>query len=96
MLAVDIATARWTDANPKETINIFVKETGNSEAAVRGTYPDGKFWQDPEITEEAVRSLQGEEAFMAEAELLKGKVDYNRWIDRAFYDAALKKLAASN
>jgi sulfonate transport system substrate-binding protein len=96
LLAADIATARWADANPDETIDIFVKETGESEAAVRATYPDGKFWQDPEITDEAVQALQGEEAFMAEAGLLKGKVDYQRWVDRSFHDEALKKLAASN
>ncbi|EYR83033.1 MULTISPECIES: aliphatic sulfonate ABC transporter substrate-binding protein [unclassified Shinella] len=96
LLAVDIAAARWADANPEETIAIFVKETGNSDKAVRATYPDGKFFQDPQVTEEAVRALQGEEVFMADAELLKGKVNYDTWIDRSFYDAAVKKLDASN
>lgn len=96
LLAVDIATARWADANPEETIAIFVKETGSSDKAVRATYPDGKFFQDPDITEDAVRALQGEEAFMADAGLLKGKVDYATWIDRSFYEAALKRVAASN
>ncbi len=33
---------------------------------------------------------------MAEAGLLKGKVNYESWIDRSFYDAALKRVAASN
>lgn len=96
LLAVDIATARWADANPEETTTIFVKETGSSDKAVRATYPDGKFFQDPEITDAAVKALQGEEAFMAEAGLLKGKVNYESWIDRSFYDAALKRVAASN
>lgn len=96
LLAVDIAAARWADANPEETIQIFVKETGNSENAVRATYPDRKFFQDPEITEEAVRALRGEAAFMADAGLLKGEVDYETWIDRSFYDAAVKRLAGSN
>lgn len=96
VLAADIKAARWADANPEETIKIFVSETGNSEAAVRSTYPDGKFWQDPQITEEAIASLKGEESFMAEAGLLKGKVDYSKWVDRSFYDAAVKSLAASN
>ncbi|MBS7543872.1 aliphatic sulfonate ABC transporter substrate-binding protein [Ancylobacter oerskovii] len=93
LLALDIATARWADANPEETIQIFVKETGSSEKAVRSTYSDGKFWQDPKLTDEAIRSLQGEEAFMADAGLLKGKVDYDKWIDRSYYEAAQKKLA---
>ncbi|MBP1886155.1 aliphatic sulfonate ABC transporter substrate-binding protein [Sinorhizobium mexicanum] len=96
VLAVDLALSRWVDANPEETINIFVKETGNSEAAVRSTYANGQFWQNPEITDEAVRALQGEEAFMAEAGLLKGKVDYDSWVDRSYYNAAVKKVAASN
>ncbi|MDW9356522.1 aliphatic sulfonate ABC transporter substrate-binding protein [Sinorhizobium meliloti] len=96
LLAVDVAAARWADANPEETIAIFVKETGNSDMAVRATYPNGKFYQDPEITDAAVRALQGEEAFMADAGLLKGKVDYRTWIDRSFYEAAIKRLAASN
>ncbi|MDX0654662.1 aliphatic sulfonate ABC transporter substrate-binding protein [Sinorhizobium medicae] len=96
LLAVDIAAARWADANPEETIAIFVKETGNSDKAVRATYPDGAFFQDPEIAEDAVRALKGEEAFMADAGLLKGKVDYATWIDRSFHDAAIKRLAAGN
>lgn len=96
LLAVDIATARSADANPEETIAIFVKETGNSDKAVRATYPDGKFFQDPQITEEAVRALQGEETFMADSGLLKGKVNYDTWIDRSFYEKAHKRVDASN
>jgi sulfonate transport system substrate-binding protein len=96
LIAVDIAAARWADANPEETIAIFVKETGNSDNAVRATYPDGKFFQDPEITDDAVRALEGEETFMADSGLLKGKVNYETWIDRSFYEAAQKRVAASN
>lgn len=33
---------------------------------------------------------------MADAGLLKGKVIYETWIDRSFYEAALKTVAASN
>lgn len=96
VLAADIAAARFADGHPDETIAIFVKETGNSESAVRGTYADGRFYQDPEITDRAIDALKGEEAFMSEAGLLKGKVDYDAWVDRSFYEAALKTLAASN
>ena len=96
LYAVVAPSASVAAPNPEETIAIFVKETGSSDNAVRATYPDGKFFQDPEITEEAVRALQGEETFMADAELLKGKVNYDTWIDRSFYDAALKQVAASN
>jgi sulfonate transport system substrate-binding protein len=93
LLAVDIQTARWADANPEETIQIFVKETGNSDQAVRAVYPAGKFYQSPEITPKAIEALKGEEAFMAESGLLKGAVDYDKWIDRSFYEAALKKIS---
>ncbi|MET0258140.1 MAG: aliphatic sulfonate ABC transporter substrate-binding protein [Methylobacterium sp.] len=96
ILKVDIEAARWADAHPDETVAIFVKETGNSEAAVRATYADGRFHLDPEITPKAVEALKGEEAFMAEAGLLKGKVDYDAWVDRSFYDAASAQVAASN
>ncbi|MFT3987899.1 aliphatic sulfonate ABC transporter substrate-binding protein [Aestuariivirga sp.] len=91
LMEVDIRTAAWADQNPEETIQIFVKETGSSESAVRSTYPNGKFYQNPDITPEAIDALKGEEAFMAEADLLKGKVDYETWIDRSFYEAAVKK-----
>ncbi|RJL10549.1 aliphatic sulfonate ABC transporter substrate-binding protein [Paracoccus siganidrum] len=92
ILAVDIATARWVDDNPDETISSFVAGTGNAEASVRATYADGKFFQNPEFTDTAIAALQAEEAFMAEAGLLRGKVDYDSWIDRSFHDAALSRL----
>lgn len=96
LLKVDIQTARWADAHPDETIAIFVKETGNSENAVRSTYSKGQFHQNPEITPQAVEALKGEERFMAEAGLLKGKVDYDTWVDSSFYEAAAAQVTASN
>ncbi|WP_370539036.1 aliphatic sulfonate ABC transporter substrate-binding protein [Aureimonas sp. AU22] len=96
LLKVDIETARWADAHPDETVAIFVKETGNSESAVRSTYAQGKFYQNPEITPQAIEALKGEERFMAETGLLKGKVDYDTWIDRSFYQAAAAQVTASN
>ncbi|WP_182083896.1 aliphatic sulfonate ABC transporter substrate-binding protein [Aureimonas sp. ME7] len=96
LLKVDIETARWADAHPDETIAIFVKETGNSENAVRATYAGSKFYQDPNITPQAIEALKGEERFMAEAGLLKGTVDYDTWVDRSFYEAAAAQVAASN
>lgn len=92
ILALDIPTARWVDENPDETISAFVEGTGNAEASVRATYVDGKFFQNPEFTDTAIAALQAEEAFMAEAGLLRGKVDYDTWIDRSFYDAAQSRL----
>lgn len=96
ILAVDIAAARWADAHRDETIDIFVKETGNSPQAARATYADGRFYQDPEITPEAIAALKGEEAFMAKAGLLKGSVDYDSWVDTRFERAARQSLAATN
>lgn len=88
LLKVDLAIARWADEHPEETIKAFVEATKSSEVSVRKTYADGKFHQDPTITDEALEALKGEEAFMQEAGLLKGKVDYNSWIDRSFLKAA--------
>lgn len=92
ILAVDIKLAEWADANPEETIRVFVEETGRSEAATRATYPDGKFFQATELTPEAIASLKEEETFMAENDLLEGRVDYERWVDQGPYQAALKLL----
>jgi sulfonate transport system substrate-binding protein len=95
LLKVDIELSRWAEAHPDDTIKIFSDETKSSEKAVRKTYADGHFYQDPRITDAAVASLKGEEAFMAEAKLLKGSVDYDKWIDRSYLDAAYK-LADAN
>ncbi len=73
LLAVDVAAARWADANPEETIAIFVEETGNSDKAVRATYPNGKFYQDPEITDAAVRALQGGGSLHGRCRLAEGQ-----------------------
>ena len=64
---------------PEETIKIFIDETKTSEKSVRNTYAGGKFHQDPRITPEAIQALKDEEAFMAEAKLLKGSVNYDTW-----------------
>ena len=42
----------------------------------------------------AVASLKEEEAFMAANALLEGAVDYDRWIDRSYYEAARALLPA--
>lgn len=94
LLKVDIETARWADAHPEETIKIFVDETKSSERSVRQTYKDNVFYQDPKITPEALASLKSEEQFMADAKLLKGSVDYDKWIDTGFLDAAYKEVDA--
>lgn len=95
ILKVDIETARWADAHPEETISIFVDETKSSEKSVRQSYKDNVFHQDPRITPEALQSLKGEEQFMTEAKLLKGAVDYDKWIDTSYLDAAYKEVDAN-
>lgn len=95
LLKVDIELSRWAEAHPDDTTKNFSDETKSSEKAVRKTYADGHFYQDPRITDAAVTSLKGEEAFMAEAKLRKGSVDYDKWIDRSYLDARYK-LADAN
>lgn len=94
LLAVDIETARWADENPEETIRIFAEETGRPVEAIAAVYPDSVFYQTPQITEAAIASLKEEEAFMAENDLLQGRVDYDKWIDTTHYDAAVERLKA--
>ncbi|WP_210527922.1 aliphatic sulfonate ABC transporter substrate-binding protein [Rubellimicrobium arenae] len=94
ILAVDIQTAAWADAHPEETIRIFAEETGRPIEAVQETYPENRFHQSPEITEAAIASLREEEAFMAGNGLLEGEVNYDSWIDRSYYEAALALLQA--
>lgn len=94
ILAVDIETAEWADANPEETIRVFAEETGRDEDAVRATYPENRFYQSPDLTAAAEVSLKEEEAFMAANALLEGQVDYAKWIDRSYYQAALALLPA--
>ncbi|WP_457299875.1 aliphatic sulfonate ABC transporter substrate-binding protein [Phyllobacterium sp. P5_D12] len=95
LLKVDIQISRWADAHPEDTIKIFVDETKSSEKSVRKTYKDGVFYQDPKITDEALNSLKEEEKFMAEAKLLKGTIDYSKWVDTSYLDAAYKELDAN-
>lgn len=95
LLKVDIQLARWADAHPEETVKIFVDETKTSEKSVRETYAGGKFFQDPKITPEAIQALKEEEAFMKEAKLLKGAVNYDTWIDTTQLDAAYKEVDAN-
>jgi sulfonate transport system substrate-binding protein len=94
ILAVDIQTAAWADAHPEETIRIFAEETGRPVEAIQATYPDNAFHQAPEITQAAIDSLKEEEAFMSTNGLLEGSVDWDRWVDRVPYEAALQLLQA--
>lgn len=95
LLKVDLQIARWADAHPEETIKIFVDESKSSEKSVRKTYKEGVFYQDPRITDEALNSLKEEEKFMTEAKLLKGTIDYSKWVNTNYLDAAYKELDAN-
>jgi sulfonate transport system substrate-binding protein len=91
LLKVDLETARWADANYEETVRVFTTATNSAEKTVRANYRAGQFYQDPKLTPEAIAALKAEEAFMAEAGLLKGKVDYDKWIDTTALDEVYKQ-----
>jgi sulfonate transport system substrate-binding protein len=95
ILKVDIETAAWADANPEETIRIFSEETGRSVESVQGTYPENRFYQATELTQAAVDSLKEEEAFMSANALLEGAVDYDKWVDQSYHQAALALIPAT-
>lgn len=86
LLKVDLQTARWADAHPAETIRIIAETTGKKERAVRRDYPDNRFYLDPGITAPAIAAFTAEEAFLKEAGLANGAVDYATWIDRRLID----------
>ena len=94
LLAVDIETAAWADANPEETIKILSEETGRPIDAIRATFPDNVFYQSPELSDAAIASLKEEEAFMAANDLLQGEVDYDKWVDPSYLAAAKELLVA--
>lgn len=93
LLKVDIEISRWADAHPDETIKTFVEATKSSEKSVRKTYAGGVFHQDPKLTDDAIEALKGEEKFMASAGLLKGSIDYGKWVDKSFVNAAEAEVA---
>ncbi|WP_246678284.1 MULTISPECIES: hypothetical protein [unclassified Mesorhizobium] len=93
LLKVDIEISRWADAHPDETIKNLVEATKSSEKSVRKTYAGGVFHQDPKLTDDAIEALKGEEKFMASAGLLKGSIDYGKWVDKSFVNAAEAEVA---
>jgi aliphatic sulfonates family ABC transporter substrate-binding protein len=92
VLKIDLKTAQWADEHPEETIKIFANATKQNEKKVRESYPEKKFYQNPQITDRALQSLKEEEQFMKENNLLEGKVDFNSWVDKSFLDSALGEL----
>ncbi len=86
LLKIDLEIARWADAHPAETIKIFSETTKKKESAVKRDYPDNIFYQYPKITQKAIEAFKAEEAFLKDAGLANGSVDYGRWIDSRFID----------
>lgn len=91
LLDVDLRVSRWADANYEETLRIFSQATQSNLGSLRRTYSDGQFHQDPLITEDAIQAFKLEEDFMQEAGLIRGKVDYSRWINDRFVKEAYRK-----
>lgn len=91
LLDVDLKISQWADDNWEETIVIFAEATQSNVDVLKRTYADGKFHQDPLITEEAVNAFKLEEAFMQDAELIRGQVDYDRWINDSFVKESYRK-----
>lgn len=86
VLKIDLEIARWADAHPADTIRIFSQTTKKKENAVQRDYPDNLFYQYPKITQKAIDAFKGEEAFLKDAGLANGSVDYGRWIDSSIID----------
>jgi len=92
LLKIDLKTSRWADENPDETIKIFSKATKKDEKNVREvSYPENKFYQNPQITDRAIQSLKDEEQFMKENGLMDGNVNWDSWVDKSFIDSVIKE-----
>lgn len=96
LLKVDLATARWADANVEDTLRLFSEGTKKKLEAVRRDYPDGKFYQEPRITREALKAFKAEEAFLKEAGLANGKVDYQKWVNQRFINEVYAEYAKTS
>ncbi len=88
LLNVDLATSQWADANFEEALKVFAEGIKKKVEILRKDYPDGKLYQDPMITKEAIKAFKAEEQFLIEAKLANGNVNYKKWINRKFGDEA--------
>ncbi|HSD38782.1 MAG TPA: aliphatic sulfonate ABC transporter substrate-binding protein [Rhodocyclaceae bacterium] len=95
LLKVDQQISAWADANYDETVKLYTVGTKSSEKVVRDNFKDGRFHQEPRLTDEAIASLKAEEEFMSEAGLLKGSVDYAKWVEKAPIEAVYSTLPAA-
>lgn len=96
LLEVDLRVSQWADENYDETIAIHAAATNLNEELLRATYSDGRFYQDPLITPEAIEAFQLEEAFMSEAGLLRGQVNYDTWVEERFVNAVYERAGLEN
>lgn len=85
-LKIDLQAARWADANPEETIKIIAAATKKKESAVRRDHPDNKFYSEPRISPKGIAAFKAEEAFLKEAGLSNGTVDYGSWVYNKLID----------
>lgn len=85
-LKVDLAISEWADAHYDEAIAIFAEWSGRDAATIAKEYPDKKFFQAPEITEEAINSFKEEADFLVESGLATGKVDFGKWVRKTIID----------
>ncbi|HVY58419.1 MAG TPA: aliphatic sulfonate ABC transporter substrate-binding protein [Xanthobacteraceae bacterium] len=90
-LAVDLSLSRWADTHYDDTIRIYVRRTKASEAALRETYKQGRFYLDPAITPRAIKALRAEAALMKTMGLLKQSIDFDKWIDPSLVNEVLRE-----
>lgn len=90
LLAADKQVANWANQHFAQAVSIYARERKTSEDAVRKEYPESRFNEDPRITDQVLETLRAETAFMQEANLLKGQIDFDRWINTKFVEAAYR------
>lgn len=90
-LKVDLEISKWADENFDEAVSIFAEGTQKKPETIEKDYPDGKFFQDPTITEQALNAFKDEEKFLIDAGLSNGSLDYDKWVQSSYLDNASKR-----
>ncbi|MDF2924034.1 MAG: ssuA 6 [Paenibacillaceae bacterium] len=82
----------YAKANPKEVKEAWAKASGYSVASFDYQYPDNKLGEffNPDPSSEIVKRLEYTKNFLLENELITKDVDVAKWVDRSYYEAALK------
>ena len=80
---------KYANENQEETKKIWAKG-GTPVEVLNLMYPDNKFPIHTEITQSVIDNLTKNKDFLLENGLIKNDVDLSKWIDKSYYEQAIK------